>query len=62
MNHSSTFNQVIDILSNMQLRENQYEKNIISLIHKNNVTKEFIKYQINAIVININDYHNIHDL
>ncbi len=44
------------------LRENQYEKNIIFLIYKDNITKKFLRYQTNAIIININDYHNIYGL
>ena len=43
-------------------RENQCKKNVISSIHRDNVIKELIKYQTNAIVANIDDYHNIHGL
>ena len=66
LDNSDTFDRAIDTLSNMQLsstlRENWREKNVISLIHRDNVTKELIKYQTNAIVVNIDDYHNIHGL
>src|SRR5215216_8129114 len=66
LDHSGTSDRAIDSLSNMQLsstsRENQREKNAISLIHRDNVTKELLKYQNNAIVVNIDDYHNIHSL
>ena len=34
----------------------------MSSIYRNNVTKELLKYQNNAIVANIDDYHNIHGL
>jgi len=48
LDNSSTSDQAIDTLSNMQLsftsRENWREKNVISLIHRDNVTKELIKY------------------
>ena len=43
-------------------RENQCEKSAISLIHRENVTEELSKYEDNAIVVNIDDYHNIHGL
>jgi len=68
LNHSGTSDQAIDILSNMQLsstsRENRREKNIISSIHRDNVTRDLVKYQTNAIIVNIDDYHNtrIHGL
>jgi hypothetical protein len=66
LDHSGTSDQAIDTLSNMQLtsisKENWREKNIISSIHKDNVTKKLLKYQTNAIVANIDDYHNIHGL
>ena len=66
LDNSGTSDWAIDTLSNMQLsstsRENQREKNVISSIHRDNVTKELIKYQTNAIVANIDDYHNIHGL
>ena len=64
--HSGTSDQGIDTLSNMQLnstsRENRREKNIISSIHRDNVTRELVKYQTNAVIANIDDYHNIHGL
>jgi len=66
LNHSGTSDQAIDTLSNMQLsstsRENRREKNIISSIHRDNVTRDLVKYQTNAIIVNIDDYHNIHGL
>ena len=66
LDNSGTSDRTIDTLSNMQLsstsRENRREKNVISSIHRDNVTKELIKYQTNAIVANIDDYHNIHGL
>ncbi len=66
LDNSDTSNQAIDILFNMQLsftsRENWHEKNVIFSIYRNNVTKKLIKYQTNAIVANIDDYHNIHGL
>src|SRR5205823_2997824 len=43
-------------------RENRREKNIISSIHRDNVTRDLVKYQTNAIIVNIDDYHNIHGL
>ena len=66
MDNSGISDRTIDTLSNMQLsftsRENWYEKNVISSIYRDNVTKELIKYQTNMIVTNIDDYHNIHSL
>jgi len=66
LDNSGTSDRAIDTLSNMQLsstsRENRREKNVISSIHRDNVTKELIKYQTNAIVANIDDYHNIYGL
>src|SRR6185369_9774772 len=63
LDHSGTSDQAIDTLSNMQLsstsRENRREKNIISSIHRDNVTRELVKYQANAVIANIDDYHNI---
>ncbi len=48
LNYLSIFDWTINTLSNMQLnftsRENWYKKNVISLIHKDNITKELIKY------------------
>jgi len=38
------------------------EKNIISSIHRDNVIRELVKYQANALIVNIDDYHNIHGL
>ena len=65
LDHSGTSDQAIDTLSsNMQLgstsRENRREKNIISSIHRDNVTRELVKYQANAVIANINI--NIHGL
>ncbi|CAG8622765.1 140_t:CDS:2 [Ambispora gerdemannii] len=66
LDHSGTSDQAIDTLSNMQLsstsRENRRGKNIISSIHRDNVTRELVKYQANALIANIDDYHNIHGL
>ena len=66
MDQSGTSDQIIDTLANMQLsstsKENQCEKNIISSIHKDDVTKELLRYQTNMIVTNIDDYYNIHSL
>src|SRR5436853_2315225 len=66
LNHSGTSDQAIDTLSNMQLsstsRENRREKNIISSIHRDNVTRDLVKYQTNAIIVNTDYYHNIHGL
>ncbi|CAG8500798.1 7101_t:CDS:2 [Paraglomus occultum] len=66
LNHSGASDQAIDTLSNMQLsstsRENRREKNVISSIHRDNVTRDLVKYQTNAIIVNIDDYHNIHGL
>ena len=46
LNHSGTSDQAIDTLSNMQLSS----------------TSGRIEYQTNAIIVNIDDYHNIHGL
>src|SRR5207253_9788723 len=66
LDQSGTSNQAIDTFSNMQLcstsRENRREKSVISSIHKENVAKELLKYKNNAIIGNIDDYHNIHGL
>ena len=61
LDHSGTSDQAIDTLSNMQLsstsRENRREKNIISSIHRDNhrdnVTRELVTYQANAVIANI---------
>ena len=49
LNHSY---QAINTLSNLQSsstsRENQREKNTISSIHRDNVTRDLVKYQTNA--------------
>ncbi|CAG8682919.1 11311_t:CDS:2, partial [Ambispora gerdemannii] len=66
LDHSGTSDQAIDTLSNMQLssisRENRHGKNIISSIHRDNVARELVKYQVNVLIANIDDYHNIHGL
>jgi len=66
MDHSGTSDRAIDALSNMQLsstsRENRREKTMISMIHRDNVTRELVTYGNNAIIANIDDYHNIHGL
>jgi hypothetical protein len=63
LDQSGTSNICIDTFSNMQLcstlRESRREKSTISLIHKENVVKELSKYQNNAIIGNIDDYHII---
>ncbi|CAG8693702.1 9906_t:CDS:2, partial [Ambispora gerdemannii] len=46
LDHSGTSDQAIDTLSNMQ----------------DNVARELVKYQVNALITNIDEYHNIHDL
>src|SRR5437764_6544357 len=46
LNHSGTSDQAIDTLSNMQLSS----------------TSGRIEYQTNAIIVNIDNYHNIHGL
>lgn len=66
LDQSGASNQAIDTLSHMQLssssRENRREKNAIALIHRENVAEELTKYEDNAIIVNIDDYHNIHGL
>ena len=53
LDQSGTSDRAIDTLSNMQLsstsRENRREKSIISMIHRDNVTKELLTYKNNAI-------------
>ncbi|CAJ0828723.1 10833_t:CDS:1 [Entrophospora sp. SA101] len=63
LDQSNTSNQAINTFSSIQLSSSSREnRNVIALIHKENVAKELSNYQDNAINVNVDDYHNTHGL